>query len=184
MWKRAEYKDRKLPSPCMCFRNSEYYQSWKWHAVNWMNWRIEVCVSVIPETYLSRAPNNYSLALVLKLHKVRKGGQVNYCLYPLDGITDSMDMSLSKLWEGDCEGKRSLVCCSSWNHKDSDTILRLNNNPDVEVHGLGMRKARQLEMFDMDSEHWKCPKGTWKKKQKPQFRFFLWEKTAISKETQ
>ena len=30
----------------------------------------------------------------------------------LDGITDSMDMSLSKL--GDSEGQRSLACCSPW----------------------------------------------------------------------
>ena len=30
----------------------------------------------------------------------------------LDGITDSMDMSLSKLRES--EDRRSLACCSSW----------------------------------------------------------------------
>ena len=38
----------------------------------------------------------------------------------LDGITDSMDMSLSKLWE-DNEGQGSLACCSPWGHKESDT---------------------------------------------------------------
>ena len=31
----------------------------------------------------------------------------------LDGITDSMDMSLSELL-GDSEGQGSLACCSSW----------------------------------------------------------------------
>ena len=36
----------------------------------------------------------------------------------LDGVTDSMDMSLSKL--GDSEGQGSLVCCSPWGHKGSD----------------------------------------------------------------
>ena len=36
----------------------------------------------------------------------------------LNGTTDSMDMSLSKL--GDSEGQGSLVCCSPWGHKGSD----------------------------------------------------------------
>ena len=37
----------------------------------------------------------------------------------LDGITDSMDMSLSRLRVGDGQG--SLVCCSPWGHRESDT---------------------------------------------------------------
>ena len=38
----------------------------------------------------------------------------------MDGITNSMDMSLSKLQEfGDGQG--SLVCCSPWGCKESDT---------------------------------------------------------------
>ena len=41
----------------------------------------------------------------------------------LDGITDSMDMSLSKLWDGDGQG--SLGCCSPWGCKESDTTERL-----------------------------------------------------------
>ena len=36
----------------------------------------------------------------------------------LDGITDSMDMNLSKLGVGDGQG--GLVCCSPWGHKESD----------------------------------------------------------------
>ena len=37
----------------------------------------------------------------------------------LDGITDSMDMSLSELQDGDGQG--GLVCWDSWGRKESDT---------------------------------------------------------------
>ena len=37
----------------------------------------------------------------------------------LDGISNSMDMSLGKL--GDSEGQGSLACCSPWGHTESDT---------------------------------------------------------------
>ena len=40
----------------------------------------------------------------------------------LDGITDSMDMSLSKL----CELVKDLACCSLWGCKESDTTERLD----------------------------------------------------------
>ena len=36
----------------------------------------------------------------------------------VDGITDSMDMSLSKL--GNSEGQGGLLCCNSWSQKELD----------------------------------------------------------------
>ena len=42
----------------------------------------------------------------------------------LDGITDSMDVSLSELGVGDGQG--GLECCNSWGRKESDTTERLN----------------------------------------------------------
>ena len=43
----------------------------------------------------------------------------------LDGITDEMDMSLSKL-PGVGDELGSLACCSPWGRKESDTTERLN----------------------------------------------------------
>ena len=45
----------------------------------------------------------------------------------LDSIADSMDMSLSKLWEM-VKGQGGLVCCSPWGRKESDMTEPLNNN--------------------------------------------------------
>ena len=55
----------------------------------------------------------------------------------LDGITDSTDVSLSKLGDGDGQG--SLVCCSPWGHKESDTSEQPNNN-----YNLPNQKAPHL----------------------------------------
>ena len=46
----------------------------------------------------------------------------------LDGISDSMDMSLSKLW-GDGKGRQgSLACCSPWGLKESDMTEQLSKD--------------------------------------------------------
>ena len=43
----------------------------------------------------------------------------------LDGITDSMDVSLSEL-RGVGDGQGGLACCDSWGRKESYTTERLN----------------------------------------------------------
>ena len=45
----------------------------------------------------------------------------------VDGITDSIDMSLGGLW-GVGDGQGGLVCYGSWGHKESDTTETLNNS--------------------------------------------------------
>ena len=39
---------------------------------------------------------------------------------------ETTDMSLSKLRELEAAGQGSLVCCSPWGHKESDTTEELN----------------------------------------------------------
>ena len=49
----------------------------------------------------------------------------------LDGITDSADMNLGKLQDG--EGQGDLACCSPGGHKESDTTELLNNNTEISL---------------------------------------------------
>ena len=66
----------------------------------------------------------------------------------LDGITDSMDVSLNNLWEfGDGQG--SLACSSSWGRKESDTTEQLNWLTDVVIwevpfYQVGKRQSNLL----------------------------------------
>ena len=63
-----------------------------------------------------------SLEKTLMLEKIeggRRRGQQR--VRWLDGITDSMDMSLSQLREGAGNGEGGLACCSPWGCKESDT---------------------------------------------------------------
>ena len=66
-----------------------------------------------------------SFEKTLMLGKIEGGRRRRLRMRWLDGITDSMDMGLSKAL-GDGEGQGSLACCSPWGHKELDTTERLN----------------------------------------------------------
>ena len=72
----------------------------------------------------------------------------------LNGITDSMDVSLSKLWEmvKNREPYPGQACFSPWGHRESDTIQRLNNNKE--------KKETTLSPSDVDTvtRKWLLPR--------------------------
>ena len=65
-----------------------------------------------------------SLEKTLMLGKIEGGRRGQQRMRWLDGITNSMDMSLQVLGVG--EGQGSLACCSSWGRKKSDETEQLN----------------------------------------------------------
>ena len=67
--------------------------------------------------HLMRTDSSEKTLLLGKVEGKRRRGWQK--MQWLDGITDLMDMSLSKLL-GDSEGQGSLACCSPWGRKESD----------------------------------------------------------------
>ena len=75
--------------------------------------------------HLMQRADSFEKTLMLgKTEGRRRRGQLR--MRWLDGIIDSMNMSLSKLREIQIQG--SLACCSPWGHKESDTPERQSNN--------------------------------------------------------
>ena len=73
--------------------------------------------------HLMRSTDSLEKTLMLgKIEGERRRGQQR--MRWLDGITNSMEMSLSKLKVGDGQG--GLACCGPWGCEESDTTEQLN----------------------------------------------------------
>ena len=66
-----------------------------------------------------------SFEKTLKQGKIERRRRGRQRMRWLDGITDSMDMGLSKLWELLMD-REAWECCSAWGRKDLDMIVWLN----------------------------------------------------------
>ena len=74
--------------------------------------------------HLMRKADSLEKTLMLgKIEGKRRSGQ--WRMRWLDGITISIHEF--EPTPGDGGGQRSLVCCSQWGHKESDTIEQLSN---------------------------------------------------------
>ena len=113
--------EKTLESPLDCKEiqpvHSERYQSWVFIG------RTDLKLKLQYFGHLMRRVDSLEKTLILGRigGRKRRGRQR---MRWLDGITDSMDVSLSELREGDGQG--GLACCDSWGRKVSDTTERLN----------------------------------------------------------
>ena len=75
---------------------------------------------------INQCDKSDSLEKILILGKIEGRRMGRQRMRWLDGIIDSMDMSLSKLRDdGQGDGQGSLVCCSPQGGKESDMTVRL-----------------------------------------------------------
>ena len=80
----------------------------------------------------------------------------------LDDITDSTDMSLSKLQET-VKDREAWPCCSPWGHKAMDTTEWLKSNNNQGVLNQGCECVHVYSFKNSNIVHHSCVFSTWVK---------------------
>ena len=65
----------------------------------------------------------------------------------MDGVTDSTDMSLSKLWAM-VKDREALAYCGPWGCRELDVSERLNNNSDLLL-SVGVQDGSLLVLLSV-----------------------------------
>ena len=96
-------------------RSTDVFELWCWRRLLRVLWTARRS----NQSILKEISPEYSLEglMLRKIEGRRRRGPQR--MRWLDGITDSMDMSLRKLWEM-VKDRGSLACCSPWGYKMSD----------------------------------------------------------------
>ena len=92
--------------------------------ISWLKSPSEVILEPPKIKFVTIFPSICHEVMLGKIEGKRRKGRQRMSWF--DGITDSMDMGLLKLWETEAHG--SLACCSSWGHKESDMIEGVNSS--------------------------------------------------------
>ena len=92
--------------------------------ISWLKSPSEVILEPPKIKFVTVFPSICHEVMLGKIEGKRRKGRQRMSWF--DGITDSMDMGLLKLWETETHG--SLACCSSWGHKESDMIEGVNSS--------------------------------------------------------
>ena len=127
----------------------EAFKLWWWRRLLWVSWTSKEIKQVNPKgnqpwMFIGKTDTEAKAPILWALDvKEPTHGKSLWCWQRLktrgEGDSrgwDELDEHKFEHTLGDSEGQRSLVCCSPWSHKQSDTTEWLNHNKPSKVTAL------------------------------------------------